>query len=121
MLPERIQTDCGIPNRWKLDPTLWRMLLSLDASVSLDFQERDIPYPGLWILSGHRTPQENANVGGVSGSRHLNCPSTAADLRFGSVAGVSAPAILALLGANWKWFGGRWGGDFGDENHFDLG
>ena len=107
--------------KWKLDPTLWRMLSSMDDWASDEFEIRRIPYPGLWILSGHRSEAENERVGGVPDSRHLNCPSTAADLRFGSVAGISAQAIWMWFGARWKWLGGRWGGDFGDDNHFDLG
>lgn len=121
MLPERIRAGCDQPSRWGLDPTLWRMLSNMDIWASIAFEEADIPYPGLWLLSGFRTPEENYLVGGVPDSRHMNCPATAADLRFGSVAGVSAPAIWAWFGARWKWLGGRWGGEFGDDNHFDLG
>jgi len=121
MLPERIRPGCGPPNRWKLDAALWSMLLRLDVLAQERFEEEFIPYPGLWIVSGHRSRDRNEQVGGAPDSRHLDCPSTAVDLRFGSVAGVSAPAIWAWFGANWKWLGGRWGGDFGDDNHFDLG
>jgi len=124
MLAERIKAGCGIQARWKLDPTLWQMLWSLEQSAHTDFDNAGpigIPYPGLFILSGFRTEEENDRVGGAENSRHLICPSQAVDLRFGSVAGASAPAIWAYFGAKWKLLGGRWGGDFGDENHFDLG
>jgi len=121
MLPQRIGPGCGIPSQWKLDPTLWRKLFSLDEWASTEFKKEEIPYPGLWIISGYRTAEENRLVGGAPDSRHMDCPSTAADLRFGSVAGVSARGIWMWFGARWKWLGGRWGGEFGDDNHFDLG
>lgn len=121
MLPERIRPGCTMPNRWKLDSFLFLMLLSLDKWASTEFEKAGIPYPGLWILSGHRSPAENAGVGGAPDSRHLRCPSPAADLRFGSVAGVSSREIWAWFGARWQLLGGRWGGEFGDDNHFDLG
>jgi len=121
MLPERIRPGCGVPNHWKLDPFLWRMLSRMDEWASTEFGTVEIPYPGLWILSGHRTPEENDQVGGAPDSRHLHCPSQAVDLRFGSVATGLDHAIWAWFGAKWKLLGGRWGGDFGDDNHFDLG
>lgn len=121
MLPERIRIGCGVPDRWKLDALLWRMLSKLDVWASTEFARVGIPYPGLWIISGQRSPEENDAVGGVPDSRHLHCPSTAVDLRFGSFAGPSTHEIWAWFGAKWLLLGGRWGGRFGDDNHFDLG
>lgn len=124
MLPERIRMGCGVPERWRLDPLIWRMLLRMDAWASTEFEKAGpfgIPYPGLFIISGYRNRELNDLVGGAPDSRHLQCPSTAADLRFGSVATGLDQAIWAWFGAKWKLLGGRWGGDFGDENHFDLG
>jgi len=34
---------------------------------------------------------------------------------------VNSPEAQAWLGAVWKSWGGRWGGDFNDPNHFDTG
>jgi len=123
MLPERVRPDCGIVRRWKLDARLWQKVLSLDAWASTEFERAGIAYPGLRLISGQRSPRENLQVGGVENSRHKACPSTAVDLTFGSVPGVSSPAISAWLGAKWQSLGGRWGGTFTDPspNHFDLG
>lgn len=123
MLPERVRPGCDTARRWKLDATLWQMVLSLDAWASSEFEKVRIHYPGLWLISGQRSPRENVRAGGVEGSRHKRCPATAVDLRFGSVEGVSSPAISGWLGAKWMLLGGRWGGTFSDPspNHFDLG
>lgn len=122
MLPEVIRSGCGLPTRWRLDGTLWQKLLKLDGWASTEFQKVGmIPYPGLRVISGFRTRQQNQSVGGAPDSRHLTCPSTAVDLQFGSVAGISDQMIWAWFGARWQWLGGRWGGEFDDPNHFDLG
>jgi len=123
MLPERVRTDCNIVRRWKVDARLWQMVLSLDAWASTEFKKVGVPYPGIVLFSAFRTASHNRSVGGVPNSRHLTCPSTAVDLQFGSVAGVSSPQILGWLGARWISLGGRWGGTFAEPspNHFDLG
>jgi len=79
--------------------------------------------PPLFIISGHRSPAHNADVGGAAGSLHTACPSLAADLRMGNVAGLDSDEAWAILGGKWRLMGGRWGGQFRDPdpNHFDLG
>jgi len=90
------------------------------------------PWPGLTMVSGMRTPSSNLAARGVEGSRHLRCPSDAADLRVGTIRGIEAADVWGVLGGWWKFHGfGRWGGDFQWEgsplpnpkewNHFDLG
>jgi len=88
-------------------------------------------WPGLYIISGARTPAQNSAVNGAQDSRHLQCPSSAADLRVGTVSGLPDGEVWAILGGWWRLHGGRWGGSFSWEgsplpnpkewNHFDLG
>lgn len=90
------------------------------------------PAPALYIISGYRDPERNAEVGGAPNSCHVVCPSRAFDLRMGTIEGLDRQAqeLWAILGGMWKLMGGRWGGDFSHDgagineremNHFDLG
>lgn len=111
---------CRLANRWTLDLGLANMLVRLEEQASREFGRY---WPGLFIISGYRTPAHNADVGGAPNSFHTRCPSLAADLRVGSVAGrlPGDHEIWAILGGIWRLMGGKWGGTFGDPNHFDIG
>ncbi len=120
-LPSRVGPEwCDLANRWNLDPTLASMLVRLENTAAQEFSRF---WPGLYIISGYRSPSHNADVGGVPGSFHTRCPSLAADLRIGNVAGVDTAEIWAILGGMWRLMGGKWGGTFTtpDLNHFDIG
>lgn len=86
---------------------------------------RFIVWPGLFVISGFRTRAAQAEINpSAPNSLHTRCPSLAVDLRVGDLAASSTPRdVWAFLGGIWKTLGGRWGGDFSDEdlNHFDLG
>jgi len=100
------------------------MLVRLEAQAVAEFEKVWwFTWPGLYIISGFRTPARNAEVDGAPRSLHMACPSRAADLRVGTVEGVSSEAVWAILGGMWRLMGGRWGGNFRDPdlNHFDLG
>jgi len=127
-LPEHVGRDaCRLADRWRLSARLADMLIQLEAFG----KERFPVWPGLRIISGFRTPLENAAAGGVPDSLHLRCPSLAADLRVGTVAGVDAGGVWDILGGRWKLSGGTWGGDFPwegsplpnprERNHFAIG
>jgi len=96
------------------------MLVSLGEQASQEFGRI---WPGLYIISGYRSPRHNAEVGGVAGSFHTACPSLAADLRVGDVAGLGSDEVWSILGGIWRLMGGTWGGTFRtpDPNHFDIG
>jgi len=108
---------------WQLDAGLAGMLVALDGWAEQAFTVGAIRWPGIYILSGQRSEAENRSVGGVAGSLHLRCPSLAADIRMGNLAGLASPEVMAILGGRWRLMGGRWGGTFTDPspNHFDLG
>jgi len=124
---------CVLQRRWLLDPTLVRMLQALDRWAFERFAREGIRWPGLRIISGHRSEESQANINpDAPDSLHRRCPSLAVDLRVGSVEGLSSDAEWELLGGRWKAMGGRWGGDFSpgkditgvnraEQNHFDLG
>jgi len=100
------------------------MLVRLEEQAHIEFEK--IPgftWPGLYVISGYRTPSHNADVGGVPNSFHTVCPSLAADLRVGSVAGLGSDEVWAILGGMWRRMGGKWGGTFRDPSphHFDIG
>ena len=86
-------------------------------------REFGIYWPGLYIVSGFRTQRRNAEVKGAAGSFHTFCPSLAADLRVGSVAGLPQDEVQAIIGGMWRRMGGRWGGTFKNPSvrHFDIG
>ena len=111
---------CILANRWTLDLGLASMLIRLEQQAA---QELGKFWPGLWVISGQRSPGHNANVGGSPNSFHLECPSLAVDLRVGSVQGLGSDEIWAILGGMWRLMGGRWGGTFREPSpqHFDIG
>jgi len=132
-LPRRLDRDvCGLmAPPWSLDPDLATKLARLEEKAHQAFRDvrlpglpDGLPWPGLRIISGHRTPAANDAAKGVKNSLHLLCPSLAADLRFGTLpVSMSEHSFWAWLGAEWLLMGGRWGGNFRDPdvNHFDLG
>lgn len=107
-----------------IDPTQ-EVLDDLDP----DFQElaylfvvaaRESGIP-LMLISGYRTPEHNRAVGGAPRSLHLR--GRAIDVQ---VLGYTRDQIpLSWWSAVGSWaennLGLRWGGRFGDVNHFDLG
>ena len=123
---EPIENDlCGISRRWVLDPTLAGMLVRTEAWVERIFSAEGLRWPGLYIISGYRTAQQQAEINPDNPqSLHVRCPSLAVDLRVGDVpASVTPLDIWQIVGNAWRAQGGRWGGDFPkpDVNHFDLG
>lgn len=124
-LASPVGTDaCRLSERWTLDPTLADMLVLMELKAKREFAVAGVSvWPGLWVISGFRTETQNREVGGAPNSRHLECPSRAADLRIGQVQGLSSDELWAILGGIWRLMGGRWGGTFAtpDPNHFDLG
>ena len=125
MLPEAVGTDdCLLANRWILDPVVAKMIVGLDSWARVEMEKVNLPWPGLWIISGHRSQalQEEVNPEAPN-SMHTRCPSLAVDLRVGNVsASITTAAIWSWLGAQWIVMGGRWGGMFNppDFNHFDF-
>jgi len=107
-----------------LDDRLAAMLVALAEfwDHAFDAVPR-VTSPPLYIISGQRSETKNRSVRGARDSRHLDCPSTAVDLRIGQVQGLSSDELWAILGGHWRLQGGRWGGTFStpDMNHFDLG
>lgn len=114
-----------LARRWLLAPHLVSMLQDLDRWAHSRFARVGLHWPGLTILSGHRTREEQAEVNpDVPDSLHRRCPALAVDLRVGAVpASEVGGSVWDWLGAQWELMGGRWGGRFSvrDENHFDLG
>jgi len=134
MLAQRLSDDtCLLSRRWILDPHLVSLLQDLDRWADQQIARTGLRWPGLYIISGHRTQEVQADVNpDAPASLHTRCPSLAADLRVGSVPNIPADSIWELLGGRWKLMGGRWGGDFSpgkditgvnrqEQNHFDLG
>jgi len=127
-LPSRVPNDpSGWSGYWGLDCELEQKLSQMQqwwTSIRTGISVRGFrTFPPFFIISGFRTEQHNREIGGAPNSRHIQCPSTAADLRVGNISGVESDEIWAMLGGWWRLHGGRWGGTFStpDPNHFDLG
>ena len=125
-MSERVTNDwCGLADRWRLDPQLAFDLVSLDQWATQELAAQGIRWPGLFVISGHRSPALQLIVNPAAPrSLHTVCPSLAADLRV-----ANQPASLTeiqtwfWLGQRWEFMGHRWGGRFKppDLNHFDMG
>ena len=96
------------------------MLVHLEEQAAREFGKL---WPGLYIISGYRSPSHNRNVGGAPNSFHTACPSLAVDGRVGRVQGLDSDEVWSILGGMWRLAGGKWGGTFSppDPNHFDIG
>lgn len=133
-LPQRLTDDaCVLQRRWILDPHLVSLLQALDRWADERIARTGLRWPGLFLVSGHRTEALQAEINpDAPQSLHRRCPALAVDLRVGSVEGIESDSVWELLGGRWKLMGGRWGGDFSpgkdifgvnrqEQNHFDLG
>jgi len=125
MASERISRDsCSISRRWKIHPDLARMLIALQDMASDVFSSQGLRFPGLWIISGFRSPALQAQINPAApDSLHTRCPSMAVDLRVGNLPASTTPEFWPVLGTLWRSLGGRWGGDFRpnpDVNHFEM-
>ncbi len=100
------------------------MLVELDAQATREFSAQGFRWPGLFVISGYRSPRLQLDVNPLApNSLHTRCPSLAADLRVGDLPATLTPReFWEFLGAIWGQLGGRWGGRFTPEdlNHFDL-
>jgi len=121
--------SCSLQRRWLLDPTLATALVEAEIVAQGIFAAEGVRWPGIFIISGHRTAaaQKEVNPSQPS-SHHRCCPSLAVDLRVGDLPASITPRqffkfIADLLGVR----GIRWGGDFPGElqaqleqNHYYL-
>ena len=116
--------SCGLARRWVLAPLLAQNLIAMDNMAAEIFTSQGVRWPGLWIISGHRSATRQTRVNpDAPNSLHTRCPSLAADLRVGNLAASTTPDFWPFLGTLWKSLGGKWGGDFKPEpdvNHFQL-
>lgn len=131
-MPEPVGDDwCRLSTRWKLEPTVAKMLVGLDQWAKINLARKGYPWPGIFIISGFRSKRRQQEVNPEApNSLHTRCPSLAVDLRIGNLnVGMDKDQVWFWLGAQWKMLGGRWGGDFHDEfgqlrtdelNHFDY-
>ena len=96
--------------------------MELEDVAARAFAAERFRWPGLYVISGHRTRAEQARVNPFNEvSHHRCCPALAFDLRVGDLPASSTPdSIWQELGFLWESLGGRWGGDFQvpDVNHF---
>jgi len=123
---ERVETSdaCGISTRWSVHPVVADLLVTVEQESKAEFSAAGIPWPGLFIISGYRSPAEQAVVNPDNpGSLHVRCPALAVDLRLGDIPATLVPIEMwARVGQVWKRHGGKWGGDFNppDPNHFSI-
>lgn len=100
-------------------------LVRLEGRAEERFATTPFRWPGLWIISGFRTGEDQARLNpAVRDSLHTRCPALAVDLRVGTIPGVGRDALLEFAGSLWMDMGFRWGGlfrDFPNPAHFDIG
>lgn len=115
---------CGLVRRWRIHPTVARMLVDVEEELTRDFSAQGLRWPGLTIISGFRSRSRQLEINpDVPTSLHTKCPALAVDLRVGSVPASATPFELwSVVGQAWKKRGGTWGGTFRDPdpNHFSL-
>jgi len=113
-----------LSRRWSIHVDLAVAIIELDARAADEFSAAGLRWPGLFIISGHRSPELQDKVNpSAPNSRHVLCPALAADLRVGDQpASITDPSIWGFLGRIWQRMGHRWGGVFRppDFNHFDI-
>ena len=113
-----------LSRRWAIEPALAADVIALDEGLARSFSAEGFRWPGLYIISGHRSPQLQDQLNpSAPNSRHILCPALAVDLRVGDIpASLTDPVIWAKLGRAWQRMGHRWGGVFTppDFNHFDI-
>jgi len=126
MRSERVRPgqSCDLSRRWALAPNLADMLVRLDERAIAIFSAEGLRWPGVFIISGYRSPFRQSQVNpSAPDSLHTRCPSLAVDLRVGDFPASTTPTFFDFLGTIWKAMGGRWGGDFRprpDINHFEV-
>lgn len=109
-----------------------RWTISCDLAARLHLVAQLLPF-GITIISGHRTPREQAELerqgrptAPAQLSTHLSCPATGADIRFQVEATIQRKRQFgaAAHAAGLRWGGGSAIGADGipsDWNHVDLG
>jgi hypothetical protein len=113
---------CGLQRRWSIAPIVAQALLAMEEVARRDFAAQGLPWPGLYVISGYRSREHQAQVNpAVLSSFHTTCPALAVDLRVGDLPASTTAEFWPYLGQIWKSLGGTWGGTFDDPNHFDFG
>lgn len=128
MLAQRITPNsdvCNVARRWGIELKLATMLSLATARVGGGGAI-------ISIISGKRSPEEQIDLcddleGGdrpcasPATSRHVGCPATAADLRWDGATESDWRRLGEVFESLDPFGRARWGGRFGDPNHFDLG
>jgi len=127
---ERVDGDaCSLSRRWLLEPVIAVALVETETVAQGIFASQGLRWPGIFIISGHRTQaqQEEANPSNPS-SHHRCCPSLAVDIRIGDLpASVTPRPFFKFIADALAIHGIKWGGDLEDEflalleqNHYFL-
>ena len=128
---ERVDTTdaCGLARRWLLEPALATAIVEVEDLASRSAAAEGFQWPGLFVLSGFRTRNQQSKANPFAeASHHRCCPSMAVDLRVGDVPASSTPRpVWQEVAEFFQAFGVKWGGDFSDpelasaeQNHFYL-
>jgi len=120
---------CSLSRRWLLEPIIARALVETEAVAQRSFAAQGIRWPGIFIISGHRTAaqQKEANPSNPV-SHHRCCPSLAVDLRVGDLPASTTPTpFFEFIARAMEVYGIKWGGSFQDpfegffeRNHYYL-
>lgn len=114
--------ECATATRWSIDEQLAIRLHTLEEWARSNLGTDDLPWPGIYIISGFRTRTEQEQLNPFApSSQHVRCPALAVDIRVGTLpASLTDLTVFAALGVAWEALGGRWGGRFRDPdpNHF---
>ena len=117
---QRVSADSarGLARRWLLDPCLAEAVV-LAEEILQRATSTGVCWPGLFVISGHRTAAEQTRVNPTQpNSLHRRCPSLAVDLRVGDIAASLTPLpIWQEVAFVFESLGVLWGGPT-DQNHF---
>jgi len=114
-----------LQRQWNISADLADKLIRAEDLAAQSFSSEGLCWPGVWIISGHRTREEQAEINpDFPNSLHRRDPSVAVDILLGNLPGPENDPLLAHFAIFWKALFGRWGFDaYGpaEQNHFDLG
>jgi len=94
-----------------------KALVETETVATRFFSAQGARWPGISIISGHRSKEQQAEANPRNpASHHRCCPSLAVDIRVGDLpASLTPPQFFEFVANGLSVYDIKWGGDFPDE------